>query len=224
MTTLTRRGSDRRSAKAARRGAISGSGPMPDGGAPGRNPGAIGAFSLFGEVLLVGVLVTVAALPIVTLPAALAAAIRHLRRFVAAEGSGIGLFGRDLLLALRGGVVVGVAVAVAAGVLAADIVVAGAGALPGGQAYVVLGWLGLAVLGVVVLGGAAAWTPESGWIQALRTLPATVRADPAGATYLVATVGFVGFLTWVLPPLLIPALGCAALAAVAIPERPRRDA
>ena len=30
--------------------------------------------------------------------------------------------------------------------------------------------------------------------------------------------------TWALVPLVIPALGCAALAVVAVPERPRRHA
>jgi hypothetical protein len=38
----------------------------------------------------------------------------------------------------------------------------------------------------------------------------------------VATGAFVCVVTWALPPLLIAGLGCAALAAVAIPERPSR--
>ncbi len=40
---------------------------------------------------------------------------------------------------------------------------------------------------------------------------------------MVATVGFLIVITWALTPLLIPGLGCAALAVVAIPGRPRKS-
>ena len=49
-----------------------------------------------------------------------------------------------------------------------------------------------------------------------------MRDDLAGAAYLVATAVFAGVVTWQLVPLVIPALGCIALAIVAVPERPRR--
>ena len=52
----------------------------------------------------------------------------------------------------------------------------------------------------------------------------TVRLDVPGALYLAATAAFVVIVTWALVPLVIPALGCAALAVVAVPERPRRHA
>ena len=50
---------------------------------------------------------------------------------------------------------------------------------------------------------------------------AQLRGDLGGAAYLATTAAFVGICTWVLPALVVPALGCAALAVVAIPGRPR---
>ena len=77
----------RREEKAARRADLSGAGPVLQERAPMRFPGATGAFALFGEVLLVGLLITVGGILLVTLPAALAAGIRHLRRYLNAEAS-----------------------------------------------------------------------------------------------------------------------------------------
>lgn len=209
-------------ARTARRGALSGSGPAPES-AIGRNPGARGAFGLFGEVLLVGILVALISLPLVTMPAALAAATRHLRRYVAAEGSGLDLGVRDFVRALPGGVVVSSVMAVLTALLVADVTVAASGALPGGTVVAAFGWVGLVSIGALMLSSAAAWTPESGWAAAVRSAPARFRADLVGTLYLAAAVVLVGVLTWTLPPLILPALGCAALAAVAIPERPRRS-
>ncbi|WOF24291.1 hypothetical protein N8K70_06370 [Microbacterium betulae] len=210
-----------RSERTARRAAASGSGPTHD--APGRNPGASGGFALFGEVLLTGVLVTAAGLPVVTLPAALAAGSRHLRRFARAEGSSLRAFGADLRAALPGGLPVGAVAAAIVAVLALDVVLAVSGALPGGGIVGAIGWALLAALGGAVLAVSGAWTPETGWRPAVRALPASVARDVPGALYLVAAACFVGLAAWMLVPLVVPALGCAALASVAVPERPRRS-
>jgi hypothetical protein len=50
-------------------------------------------------------------------------------------------------------------------------------------------------------------------------VPARVGGDIVGALYVAATAGFVVVTTWALVPLFIPAIGCACLAAVAIPAR-----
>ena len=207
----------------ARRAALSGSGPTRDDAATeARFPGARSAFGLLGEVLLVGILVALVSLPIITLPAALVAGVRHLRRFLRAEQSGIEWFWRDVRSALLGGIGIGAASVVIVAVLALDIDLAATGVLPGGPVVGVVGWIGLAVLALVLFTAASRWTPGSGWLGALRAVPGAVRADPAGAAYLVATAGFAGIVTWQLLPLVIPALGCVALAIVAVPERPRR--
>jgi hypothetical protein len=213
---------DRRQLRAARRADASGSGPTLEERDAPRFPGAAGAFALFGEVLMVGLLITIAGLAIVTLPAALAAGIRHLRRYVAAEASPAALFWQDVKKALPGGLVVGVVSVALTLLLLLDIDLAGSGALPGGGVIAIVGWLGLAAVAVAVLAAAGAWTPGNGWRAAVRSIPHTIAADIAGALYLAATAFFVGVATWMLVPLIVPALGCAALAVVAIPTRRRR--
>lgn len=212
----------RREEKAARRADLSGSGPVRGERAPLRYPGATGAFALFGEVLLTGLLVTVGGILLITLPAALAAGIRHLRRYLNAEASPQRQFWRDYLKALPGGLVVGLAALVLVLLLVLDIDLAGSGALPGGIAVSAVGWIGLAAVAVTLLAAAGAWSPDTGWRAAVRRVPAVVAADRGGALFLVAAAGLVCVLTWVLVPLVIPALGCAALAVVAIPARRRR--
>ncbi|MDN3309844.1 hypothetical protein QWJ90_02750 [Microbacterium oryzae] len=205
----------------ARRAAASGAGPTRE--APGRNPGASGAFALFGEVLLTGVLITAAGLLVVTLPAALASGSRHLRRYVAAEGSSLRAFWSDFRRALLpSGILVGLVSALIAAVLAADILLATTSALPGGRIIGVVGAVLAAVLAGALLATAGAWRPETGWFAAIRSLPGSAARDIPGALYLVVAACFVALATWMLIPLIVPALGCAALAVVAVPERPRR--
>ena len=212
---------DRRQLRAARRADASGSGPILEERDPARFPGVTGGFALFGEVLVTGLFVTVAGIAIITLPAALAAGIRHLRRYVNAEDSRARLFWRDFLKGLPGGVVVGLAALALSGLLALDIDLANSGVLPGGTPIAVVGWAGLAVVAVALLAAAGAWTPQLGWRAAVRSVPGAVASDLRGALLLAATAGFVGVAAWMLVPLVIPALGCAALAVVAIPERHR---
>jgi len=213
---------DRRELRAARRADASGSGPTLGEREPARYPGAKGAFALFGEVLLTGLLIAVAGLLVVTLPAALAAGIRHLRRYVNAEQSHTRTFWTDWRTALPGGLVVGLAATVIAVVLALDIVLANTGALPGGPIIGVVGWAGLAVLAVALLVAAGAWTPESGWRTAVRGIPSALATDPVGAVYFAVAAVLTGVVTWMLAPLIIAGLGCSAFAVVAIPARRTR--
>lgn len=210
---------DRRELRAARRADASGSGPTLEEREPARFPGAKGAFALFGEVLLTGLLITAGGLLVVTLPAALAAGIRHLRRYVDAEQSHVRTFWQDWRAALPGGLVVGLAGVALTLVLTLDIHLASTGALPGGTLVAVVGWVGLVVGAVALLAAAGAWTPETGWRAALRTLPSRLGGDPIGAAYLAAAAVLVGVVTWMLAPLLIAGLGCAAFAVVAVPAR-----
>ncbi|WP_091230047.1 hypothetical protein [Microbacterium sp. 3J1] len=214
--------SERRAHRAAKREARSGAGPTVTGIEPGANPGATAKFGLFGEVLTVGLLMTIVALGVVTLPIALAAGIRHLRRFVAAEDSRATLFWSDIRVGILPSLAVGVPVVLLAGVLAADVALASSGMLPGGGVIVVVGWAGSLALAVALLAAAGAWTPQSGWVAAVRAVPAILRADAVGAAYLAAAAIFTGVVTWALAPLFIAGIGCAALAVVAVPARRRR--
>jgi hypothetical protein len=207
--------------RAVRRAERDGSGPVRHERPVQRNPGAVGAWGLFGEVLVTGLLIALVGVALITLPAALAAGVRHLRRYVDADDSRLSFFWQDVRRALLPGSLVGAGVLVLCVVLLIDIDLARSGVLPGGPAVEIVGWLGLAVLAVVVLGAAGDWNVERGWRGALRMVPARVHADFAGALYLIATAGFVAVATWALFPLIVPALGCAALAIVAIPQRRR---
>lgn len=131
-------------------------------------------------------------------------------------------FGSDLRRALPGGLVVGAASVAVAAILVVDIVLAASGALPGGEIVGAAGWVLLAVLAGAVLSASGAWEPETGWRSALSALPISAARDVPGTVYLVVAACFVGLAAWMFVPLVVPALGCAALAAVAVPERPRR--
>ncbi|MFC7788390.1 hypothetical protein ACU045_05340 [Microbacterium sp. MAHUQ-60] len=213
-----RRGDGRAAAREAR----SGAGPVDANFTPGPHPGAKAKFGLFGEVLTIGLLITLVSLAVVTLPIALAAGIRQLRRFVQASDSRAALFWEDVRVGILPSLIVGVPAALIATVLTVDVVLARTGALPGGEIVGVVGWAGLVVLSVGVLVAAGAWSPQAGWRAAVRAVPGIVRADAVGALYLAATAVFVGVVTWALIPLFIPAIGCAALAVVAVPVRRRR--
>ncbi len=213
---------DRKTLRAARRADASGSGPTLEERDPARYPGARGAFALFGEVLLTGLLVTAGGILVVTLPAALAAGIRHLRRYAAAEQSHVRTFWQDWRKALPGGLVVGVACLILALLLLLDIDLANSGALPGGGVIAVVGWAGLATVAVGLLLAAGAWTPGHGWRRAVSGIPSALAADPVGALYLAAAAALTVIVTWMLTPLIIAGLGCAAFAVMAVPARRRR--
>ncbi len=212
---------DRRAERAAVRADRSGSGPVLEERPPARFPGAAAKFALFGEVLLIGLLVLVVGALVVTLPVALAAGIRHLGRYVAAEDSRLGLFWRDVRAGVAGGAVVGLVALVIAAVLGVDILLARTGMLPGGVVIEAVGWTGLAALAVALLVAAGAWEPTAGWRQAVRDVPAIIRGDVRALAFYIAAVALVVILTWMLPPLLPAALGCAVLAVVAVPHRRR---
>lgn len=214
----------RRQSKLARRAARTGSGPVPVEAAPPRWPGAANTFALLAYVLFTGGLVVIASLPVITFPLAMAAGTRYLRRFLKGEVSRAGRFGRDLLAGLPGGLVVGVAVAGASGLLLLNTRLAASGALPGGAVIGPVSWAAFAVVVLVAVTMAANWTPETGWRPTLRTAANALSADPAGALFVLASVVLTGVVTAQVAALIIPALGCVALAVVAAPERRRTDA
>jgi hypothetical protein len=214
----------RREYKAAVRADRSGSGPTLEDRPADRFPGATAKFALLGEVFMIGMLIAAVGILVVTLPAGLAAGVRHVRRYINAEDSALVHFWRDVRSGLPGGAAVGTIVALATVVLLLDVDLARSGLLPGGVLVQIVGWAGLAVVAVSLLTAAGAWAPAGGWRAAVRAVPRSVAGDPGGAAYLLATAGFVVVVTWARPPLLIPALGLAALAVVAIPVRRRSRA
>src|SRR5690606_8459451 len=117
-----------------------------------------------------GILVALCSIPLVTMPAALTAGIRHLRRYLQARDARVAEFFGDVRRALLpGGIVVGVAAVVVVGMLVLQVVVVPGTGLPGADAVVVLA-IGLALVVLVLLCLACAnWAPSRGWRHALGT-------------------------------------------------------
>jgi len=214
MTVAT---SFRSASRKARAQAASGFGPTT--ASAGAWPGAKQKFALFGEVLLTGIIVVLVSIPIVTIPLAVAVGQRHLMRFLRADGSQLSLVAGDVREGFIGGVGIGCAWLAATGILLMDLLLVASGALPGGVAVGALAVVLLAGLTVLMLWVAASWTPVLGWRGAVRGGFASLRTDVVGSAYLLVGAALVVLFTWMLPPLIIPALGCVCFAVAVISTR-----
>ncbi|WP_413105319.1 hypothetical protein [Streptomyces sp. Inha503] len=178
-------------------------------------------FSLFADMLLVGLLTSLACLPVVTAPAAFAAASATLRQ---AAGNGVqvraGTYGAHFRAHLSAR---SAALGLVPPVLAAVVLIDAAlmrTALPG--AAVMAPALALLVLGaaVVALRAAALETPHP--LSAREALLRSA-ADPRGTLLLAGAVILGGLLAWSIP-LLIPLLpGPLAFAATVVDLRSPMD-
>ncbi|MFC7304334.1 hypothetical protein ACFQVC_08945 [Streptomyces monticola] len=184
-------------------------------------------FTLFAEVLWIGLLVTLGSLPLVTWPAAMAAGCAAVRR-TQPDGPGPGTarrFAADWRAALRGGTLRGAAGLGALAFLAADLRLAAvAGDLPGFGLLVAVCALAATAVVVVQLRAAAAWSRSDAGGRWTRTALHRTRTDPAGTAMLGAAVAAAAVCAWqslLLAPL-VP--GLLALAAVAVEGRRRAGA
>ncbi|MGX5682680.1 hypothetical protein [Schumannella luteola] len=190
---------------------------------PRRLPGAVGVFALLGEVLWTGILVTVASLPLVTLPAALAAGVRHLERYLRARDSRVGLFWRDWFAALRrGGLLVGIGAAVVLGMLGVQCIAVPWSSIPGGSAVLGAAIALVLLVATLLVRTAASWAPTRTWRHALTAAATLLWADAVGSVLVAVAVGLTIVAGWQLPPLVVPALGCLAFAATVVRVRRRR--
>ena len=205
------------SSRALRAQAASGFGPTSS--EAGTWPGARQRFALFGEVMLTGIVVLLVALPLVTIPLAVAVGTRHLMRFLRAEGSQLSLVAGDVREGVVGGVGVGCAWLAASGILLLDLLLVASGALPGGVAVGAIAAALVVSLTVLMLWTAASWTPARGWRGAVRAGFASLRTDLVGSAYLLVGAALVVLFTWMLPPLVVPAFGCVCFAVAAISAR-----
>ncbi|MFD5654600.1 hypothetical protein [Streptomyces sp. NPDC127039] len=187
---------------------------------PGESRFAQG-FALFAECLLTGVWIAVAALGLVTYPAAFAAGARHLGRRLAHERGGWREFAADFRAAVRHGWLVGVAGWAALAVVWIDVRAVREG-LPGGAAVGALGVLALIGAAVAGLRAAADWRPGASWRSLLASAGRRTVLDPAGSFLLVGGLAVVVCSGWFSAPLAVAVLGAVAAAAVAVEERYRR--
>ncbi|MFC9731783.1 hypothetical protein ACFWGM_22245 [Streptomyces roseolus] len=193
---------------------------MTTAGAPVRGARFFARFAVFAECLLTGVWIAVAALPLVTLPAAFAAGAGHLRRTVGGEETGLRSFAAELRAALRGG---GWAVGLGWwGMLAlvqADLALVRALPVPGGRAAGALAILAALWATVTVLRAATAWRPGAAWRALLAGAWRRSLRDPAGSLLVVCGLAVVAASAWFSAPLALPALGLLAAGALAAEHR-----
>jgi hypothetical protein len=177
-----------------------------------------GRFALFTECLLTGLWLTLAAVPLVTVPAAFAAACAHLDRFLTGYPCGWRDFAADLRAGVRRSWWVALAGMGGIAVLVADVLIARAGA-PGAPLIIAVS-VALAVAMLVIgMRAAAAWTPRADWRELLATAARQARVDFRGNVILVGGLVVVAAVTWQLLPLFVPVVGCLAGAALAVHRR-----
>ncbi|MEU9353891.1 hypothetical protein AB0D65_23715 [Streptomyces griseoloalbus] len=179
-----------------------------------------GRFALFAECLLTGVWIAVAALPLVTYPAALAAGARHLGRHLAHERGGWREFAADFRSAVRGGWIVGLAGWAAVAAVWFDLRAVRAG-LPGGPLVGAVGVFALIGAAAALLRAAALWRPGASWRPLLARAGRHTVLDPAGSFLIIGGLAVVACSAWFSAPLAVPVLGAVAAAAVAVEERYR---
>lgn len=182
-----------------------------------------GRFALLADTLYAGVLLTVAALPVVTAFAAVTAAAQALRARVHEDRpvTAAAVLGGTVSV-VRARPVTLVGPPVLAAVLLADLAAVVAG-MPGAGAWAAVTGVALALAAVVGLRAAVGWTPDRTWSAHLdRTARAAVR-DVRGSAMLLAALVAAGTLTGavagsalVVAPLLA---GLVVFAAVAVAER-----
>ncbi|MQM27054.1 DUF624 domain-containing protein [Glycomyces albidus] len=176
-------------------------------------------FALFAECLLTGVWFALAALPVVTVPAALAAAARHLRAHTEGDSTSWVSFWSDFRAAWRGGRRVGLAVVGAGVVLALNLAVLAQEGVPGRSGFALATFVVAGLALTVLLRAAADWSPGERWRDLFASAVDAARTDPGGTGILLGGVAVLAATTWALWVLAVPMAGCLVGAAVAVRRR-----
>ncbi|MEV0486647.1 hypothetical protein AB0I69_39400 [Streptomyces sp. NPDC050508] len=187
-----------------------------------REPGELFGprFTLFADMLAVGLATSVASLPLITAPTALAAAGAVLRRSIREDRPvTMGEYAAEFRAhGLRRSLLAGVTVFAAVTLVVLDLALARAG-LPGARpvswALTVLAATGL----VLALRAAADPEVARGWRPALNRAASRSVADPAGCALIVAAVGLCVAFLWMLPLLALLLPGPLAFAITAVEFR-----
>jgi hypothetical protein len=176
-------------------------------------------FALLAECLLTGVWLVLAAVPVVTLPAALAAAARHVAAHVDGEATGWGGFWADVRTAWRESWRAGLAVAGAGLLLASNLVVLAQEGVPGRPGFALATFLVAGLAATVLLRAGAAWAPGERWRSLFTGALQETRDDVSGTGILLGGVAVLAACAWALWLLVVPMSGCLVGAAVAVRRR-----
>ncbi|MGP3972222.1 hypothetical protein, partial [Streptomyces sp. 6N223] len=176
-------------------------------------------FSLFGEVVITGVMVGLLALPVVTALPALAAGTAHLRRHLTGGSVRVPDALRDFVQACRSLWRPALGFTGAALLLLWNLSLGQAGVVPGSGGVVAVSALLIAAWAVLLLRTAVAWRPEdvgdardardarepddwaSAWPQLLRRAAEQTWRDPGGSVLLAFACVMCGVFVWMLLPL-----------------------
>ncbi|MYW70388.1 hypothetical protein GTY65_41035 [Streptomyces sp. SID8379] len=188
--------------------------------AAGREPrtGLLRYLELPSEVLLIGLLVTIASLPVVTSLAAAGAGATLLREMTETERTPtVRRFVALLGTSLRQPIVLLTPLAVVA-VAGTDLLALAAG-VPGGRPIGLL--TGLALIFVVIIGvrSSAKWRPGATWRATLARAAESVPGDWRGSLMLVGAVVVLGVVVFEVPAFAPILPGLLVLAAVAVEGR-----
>lgn len=178
-----------------------------------------GAIAPFGQMLVVGLVISALSLPLITAVGALAGGTFHLEQHLRAKADSLGDLLAQSWRAIRSGWWVGLGTVGALGIIVLNMSLAWQGLIPGGRWYLVLsGALG-AILAAVVCRSAALWQPGSRWSRLLRQGRDVTIDDPVGTVIVLASFGVCAVVVWMLPPLIVITPGMLAIALVAVERR-----
>lgn len=193
-------------------------------------PIPVNRFALFSETLLAGLLVLVLSIPLVTIPAAYAAGIAHLKRHLAGRDDSVRGLWSLFKEALPGSWKLGLTTAAAAVVIVLNLLLAWVGQLPG-RGVVLPATLVLAAGAAIVLlrtasarsdGQPTGATGNNMWHQALRTGKDISLRDWTGSLLLAAALFCAVVFVWMLAALFVVVPGTLILAAAAVKLRSHR--
>lgn len=180
-----------------------------------------GRFGLFSEVLLVGLGVSVLALPVVTTLPALAAGAAHVRRHLNGETDRVVDLWHDFVATLRGVWPYALGSVLLLVLLWFNLALASTGDLPGGTGVRVVSTLVAVMLVVVLLRASGGWSRGAVWRDVMRDAGRRTGDDLVGSGLLLVAVGLCGVIVWMLAPLAVLVPGLLALAVVAVEHRAR---
>jgi hypothetical protein len=192
----------------------------PDTSAPkGGLLGGTSRLSLFGEVGMVGLVVTVLSLPVVTAVPAVAAGTLHLRKHLSGDGDSLATLIRGFGPALRDLWGLGLLVPFVLLLTGWNLWLVLTVGLAGGEVIGLVSALVGVVAIVVTLRTVGAWYPGTGGLAAVAAAARRGRADLGGSLLLVVAAVLCGVLVWMLEAFVLLVGGLLAMAAVAVEHR-----
>lgn len=185
--------------------------------------GTYSKFATFGEILLVGVVIALCAIPLVTLVPALTAGVRHLDRTISGKANYWSQFRSEFVAALKTGWIVSVLILVAGFITGLNLWAVQTGVLPLGGLVAVVTIVVFTALAVWVLRACGLWAPGQTWKQTLNLSLDNAIADLSGTAYLAAALLMVAAMVWMLSALVIVIFGLLAFASLSVCRKYARN-